>query len=674
MRIPSIKFLDQPRHRSKWLFLNLTLLFIISIWTSQCWASTYFVRYDGTVTSENKANATSCSSVKTALNVAEHNRCTFKPGDIIYICDDGMSETKTVYGGTEHAYRPSSNGGASFIVPSDGTAESPITYTAAPGDTPLIDQTWLVYGYSWKDTGKKSSFTGNNIYRCTQKNFRSRMLWEDGVPLLPAKNSNLSNGYHFYSGGYNYYSPTSGIPSDHVLESLEWNMGGEGGLVNYSPAGIDIRDRNHIIVEGLSFTRCPTAIHTGHHIKKGNLTDITIRNNTITDTYWAIWGLVDASTDAVISNVTVQGNSISYCNSGISFWVSNGTSGSGHHEDYLITENDILHHGEIVLPSNPYVSATEFTHYFDTADCEAISWQHPKNCVVSKNKIICNMTGDQVTALVASSKINAIRAYYYFQYGGSAAPTEGNIFKHNYIEGPMTAMYSSGRLDIGFQNNVWANNVIINAETKRSDSSFYFNPQGAVQDNPLEGENYFINNSTYYPHGDGRFALSGSYNPGNFTIMNNIFYSAKGIYIFYGAHQNFSADIDYNIHYNHSSNSVQKVSGGGINSVSWASWQKLGMDVNGYNNRNPYYKDPDNGDLALSHSSINAIDQGKDLGSSFSDALINTSSWPASIEIGNQDDYGVGWEIGAYLQAILSAPNNLQVFNYKSSQNKSTPP
>jgi parallel beta-helix repeat protein len=43
------------------------------------------------------------------------------------------------------------------------------------------------------------------------------------------------------------------------------------------------------------------------------------------------------------------------------------------------------------------------------------------------------------------------------------------------------------------------------------------------------------------------------------------------------------------------------------------------------------------------------IDVGLDLGTDYKQALLKESSWPSSVSTGDQDLYGVGWELGAYL-------------------------
>ena len=73
------------------------------------------------------------------------------------------------------------------------------------------------------------------------------------------------------------------------------------------------------------------------------------------------------------------------------------------------------------------------------------------------------------------------------------------------------------------------------------------------------------------------------------------------------------------------------------------------------NNReaDPLLTDPDSGDCTLGVGSP-CIDTGADLGADYDDALLPASTWPSNVTTGDQDDYGVGWNIGAYLYGTIN--------------------
>lgn len=87
------------------------------------------MRADGTATSA--ALATGCSSPATAINVSEHNRQRFDPGDTIVLCSEGGEFRDRV------------------VVQSDGAAEAPITYDGR--GTAVLSGSDVVQG--WRQVG-----------------------------------------------------------------------------------------------------------------------------------------------------------------------------------------------------------------------------------------------------------------------------------------------------------------------------------------------------------------------------------------------------------------------------------------------------------------------------------------------------------------------------------------
>ena len=87
------------------------------------------------------------------------------------------------------------------------------------------------------------------------------------------------------------------------------------------------------------------------------------------------------------------------------------------------------------------------------------------------------------------------------------------------------------------------------------------------------------------------------------------------------------------------------------NSLStWNALSYVGTD----NYANPLFTDAPS-DLSLQSGSP-AIDAGADLGSTYQMGLAPGSAWPSSVSLLNQNSYGTGWEVGAYVARILAAP------------------
>jgi PGF-pre-PGF domain-containing protein len=70
----------------------------------------------------------------------------------------------------------------------------------------------------------------------------------------------------------------------------------------------------------------------------------------------------------------------------------------------------------------------------------------------------------------------------------------------------------------------------------------------------------------------------------------------------------------------------------------------------------PLLTDPGNDDFTLQAGSL-AIDAGVNLGAAYDDGLDSDSVWPNSVLTLDQDDYGTGWEIGAYVFGVVSGDN-----------------
>ena len=106
--------------------------------------------------------------------------------------------------------------------------------------------------------------------------------------------------------------------------------------------------------------------------------------------------------------------------------------------------------------------------------------------------------------------------------------------------------------------------------------------------------------------------------------------------------------INFNCVYNASSSYVAYLSYDPEGTQeTWEEWQSYGLDLNSINS-NPMLKNPSNNELYLNTSSP-CIGRGRSLGYRLDDALNPDSIWPNNVMTIDQDDYGVGWEIGAYI-------------------------
>ena len=159
---------------------------------------------------------------------------------------------------------------------------------------------------------------------------------------------------------------------------------------------------------------------------------------------------------------------------------------------------------------------------------------------------------------------------------------------------------------------------------------------------------YDYNNSIYastYWHGWGGGIVLGGGIVDSFTAKNNAIYAPSDKYCIRINESSIPAvsDIDYNWCYGPSSDPV--VYDG--TARTWSYWQEtLGFDTNGGNTTPGFTNPPTNLSLV---EGANVIDQGVDLGDTYTNGLNPNASWPLSVSTFNQDSYGTGWEIGAYV-------------------------
>jgi len=86
-----------------------------------------------------------------------------------------------------------------------------------------------------------------------------------------------------------------------------------------------------------------------------------------------------------------------------------------------------------------------------------------------------------------------------------------------------------------------------------------------------------------------------------------------------------------------------------------AAWQAASGQTNNLN-ANPLFVSTSTPNFALTSSSP-AIDAGLNLGSTYQLALASSSTWPSGVVTLNQNSYGSGWDIGAYVYTQTSTPS-----------------
>ncbi len=505
----------------------------------------YFMRADGE--SDGSDAAASCSSPATAMSVETHNRSTFRPGDIINLCDSG-GEYKS-----------------SIIAPSSGSDKDPIIYKNAHGHTPVIDLSVDVGGEDgWTDMG-------NGVYR---KKGYGRVFWEDDEPLKAASSEACSDGNWYYpiGSGKIYYRPTSGAPAGHSIRTMWFERG-------WSPYGIDLRSRSNITVHGITINRTGGGI--GHGQDKSSpvtpIRNIVLHDNKFNKCMWAIWSQV--FDDGVESDVRIYDNHIEYCNSGISAWTnSDSTPGhTQHHAKYTITGNEILNLNSL-SDSMMWSDALLKSYYY--TDHEGISFQDVKDSLIEGNTITTTFVKDM------TSDHYWCRAIYLYLTNGDS-PTTGNSILRNNISGHFyPSIYISTAKDhAGFENNTIAYNVIHYELEDKGHISFGVN---AASDNHLVGVNYFVNN-TVVNAVKGLGIHSVNRRNGNWVIRNNIIKSHSVILIS-DVNNEGGMKFDHNMY--PGADWGFQVGTVGMRYITWR--DKYKYDTDGSSVRDPLFVSPEN--------------------------------------------------------------------------------
>jgi hypothetical protein len=146
-----------------------------------------------------------------------------------------------------------------------------------------------------------------------------------------------------------------------------------------------------------------------------------------------------------------------------------------------------------------------------------------------------------------------------------------------------------------------------------------------------------------------QFGANGGFAVTNHVFKNNILLNtgtntSELVYV----SDDSSVTLDYNLYYRNSAGNLIRWSNTTTyTQANWATYQSASsQDANSPTPADPSFTTPGS-DLTLQSGSP-AINAGTNLGSAYDDALDPDSTWPSSVTTGDQDNFGRGWEIGAF--------------------------
>jgi len=201
----------------------------------------------------------------------------------------------------------------------------------------------------------------------------------------------------------------------------------------------------------------------------------------------------------------------------------------------------------------------------------------------------------------------------------------GTIIRYNYWENMEHGIYNNttdGTVDIYgdiFKNSNKAINTFTGTTTNVYNNSFYDTDQGLTMSG---GTVNFKNNIMQITGAGQRFI---TYNSGTLNSDYNLFYPVQNdAWLFSGTYPD--------------------------NLAAWRS--ASGEDANSPAMANPLFSSAESGDFTLLPGSP-AIDVGDNLGATYDDGLDPDTTWPDGIVLLDQDLFGTGWDIGAYVYDLF---------------------
>ena len=494
-----------------------------------------------------------------------------------------------------------------LTVPSSGAAGSPITFGAyGTGAAPIISGANLFT--SWTPSA-------GSLYYASYSTAPNQ-VFEDGARLTQntVSAASLTAG-QWYLDTVNsriwVYLTAGDSPSGHTMEASQRDD------------GVLVQTENYVTVEDLAVTMANSNYGGGIEVVASNYT--TIKNCDISYSYFHgiwVWHSTMDSTYGVIQNCTVSYNGATGIN-------------LADHARYWTIQNNTVHHNCALSVVNLY-----------TAGIRLVGDGTVSNITIQNNQVYSNGLG-QAASIGAGVWIDT--------------QSQNNIVRWNNVYGNQ---FDNIRIEISSDNQVYCN--IASGSIAASGISVT-----GRTGTPISGVVVY-NNTSYGNHVSGLQAW-GDLTAGsivNNTFKNNI---SVGNGTFQldaaGGGENDGSDGSGNV-YTYNDFGAQSPSfiqwGFGNYESTYTAWETAtGNCVTTGCSHSveaaPTFANSSAGQFWLTSGSP-GIDSGATLGSPFNIGLMPGSAWPNSVVTGDQNAFGSGWEIGAfiYVPAGPAPPTNLQ--------------
>jgi len=560
----------------------------------------YYLRADGVAA--NKEAATSPNAAATSMSIATHNSETFAAGDTIRLSDQG---------GT---FRDE------LIFPSSGSVGNVITYEAVSGESPVISSADV--NSSWTRVRDDVGFD----------------VWEGGpgtgdAEYLFARDDGASDRNPYHNGAYNTWA-------NYTIDRMFCGSRGNGNYYirtdgeNQDPgiveigirdSCIDVNGQDYITIKDIS-AHGPNGVPTGGWSQyqdygliniDGSATYITLDN---VDIKYGGVGVRISSPD--ISNITIQNQSlISRCWQGI--FVYNG--------DYDSDRNVLIQDIEVGNIAEVYDETNGDRASIGSLNARGV---RVRNCYIH-DQGSADMGGDRIDAAInfaGGQDIEVTRCLIKDVARG------GIIIANAVVETIQDALIQYNIVDN------WAAFPLDAANKNHSGIRIGGSGAGATYDDIRIYNNVLTNASApgAGSNHSGVFVSMVGQTETNLFIKNNLTNNLDNMD--YEFRVNGGSYINYEIE-----NNCFYQSGSAYLSIWGSDDDVAGLNALHANFSNNIDTDPDlDADYHLGASST-CDDAGADLGASYDDGLGEDTIWGTSVAVVDQDDYGAGWDIGAFI-------------------------
>jgi hypothetical protein len=455
-------------------------------------------------------------------------------------------------------------------------------------------------------------------------------VFENGTRYLPVANkSHLNVGNSFWdSGAGRIYVRTSGdnAPSGYTITASQRDY------------GVSISSKNYITVQNLHVTG---ANRNNIEIFE-TCTGITINANTTDRAYQE--GIRSETYSTNLRNIgEISNNTVSLSG-------GTGIDLSEYVTNYTVELNTIFQNAQLYSATNGDLQFTAGIRLIGN-----LAGTHVNGMIIQKNSVYSN--GPSNTALWATNPLNAISLSLGTGIWIDTVDSAGAIIRYNLVhDNAVNGIHSENNSNLDFYGNVIYNS-----------GYFGFVAWTSVDTFSTSHINFF-NNTVYNTN-----ALTGLANIGILgkldgasggastnMVKNNIAYGGAPSLMAQQGGENDGTKGSGNVYlYNNfgpeTTNFIAWGSYSGNKSTYAALDSAYGSSTHSVTG-DPKFTNAAGNNFTLTSSSP-AIDAGVNLGSTYQLALASSSTWPSDVVTLNQNSYGAGWDIGAYVYTQTSTPS-----------------